>query len=144
MSNVGKTTRIRIVCDAASHAEHPVIVASYKRTLIGGVLSSSWEWEESKAWGTTGVKDPWTQQDVVVGSWRPADDDELTADTPYRIELPQKRAVRVTGATSDLLKCARCDLSRNVNSRRMNDLLTRLSDSGVSKVGLQALVATLS
>lgn len=139
--NIGKTIRIRVLCDDPRHGGKTVVVASYKRNILSVPGEPLWIWEEHKAWGTTGVNHQWTGEPEIKGSWRPATEEELAEGSPFRVELPHRHAVRDHDRTSDVLECPRCGLRLPLNREHWDVRLTQLSDAGVNKVTLPALVA---
>ncbi len=139
--NSGKTVRIRVLCDDQRHAGKTVVVASYKRNILSVPGEPLWTWEEYKAWGATGVNDQHTGEPEIKGSWRPATEEELAGGSPFRVELPHRRAVRQHDRTFDRLACPTCDLELVLNREEWDVRLTQLSDAGVNKVTLPALVA---
>ncbi|MCA1721597.1 MAG: hypothetical protein LC779_11030, partial [Actinobacteria bacterium] len=94
-----------------------------------------------KAWGTTGAPDEWTGEAEVPNSWRPATAQEMANGSPFRIELAHRHAVRDHDRTSDVLECPACGLRLSLNRQDWDRRLTKLSDAGINKVTLPALVA---
>lgn len=134
---------IRIVCDESSHRE--CVVATFRREASERGARSSWFWDYALAeGGQAGVLNRETGE--REGSECPTYITQADIDAGYRppgrkVSPPKRLVADESLAGPYDLECPKCGLRRRVNRDRLHTALEKLTESGVSRLGLASLVA---